>query len=87
MFCFFAWLIWRCCGTQQESTFDAISCYLQVLECSLEAHILRSDNSALAKDCRSEIKAANARLLKLTRKVALPYLPKILKQGDPMLSS
>ena len=24
----------------------------QVLECSLEAHVLRSDNSSLAKDCR-----------------------------------
>jgi hypothetical protein len=23
-----------------------------VIECSLEAHVLRSDNSALAKDCR-----------------------------------
>ena len=45
-----------------------------MLESSLEAHILKSDNSALAKDCRSEIKAANARLLKLTRKVA-PSFP------------
>ena len=32
-----------------------------------------SDNSALAKDCRRDIKAANAALLKLSRKV--PALP------------
>lgn len=28
-----------------------------------------SDNSALAKDCRQDIKAANTALLKLSRKV------------------
>eukprot|EP00198_Chlamydomonas_reinhardtii_P001007 XP_001690342.1 predicted protein [Chlamydomonas reinhardtii] len=36
-----------------------------VLDSSLEAHVLRSDNSALARDCRAEIKSINARLLKL----------------------
>lgn len=36
-----------------------------VLEASLEARVLRSDGSALARDCRAEIKAATARLLKL----------------------
>jgi hypothetical protein len=43
----------------------------QVLGASLEAHVAASDNSALAKDCRKEIKAANAALLKLARKVVL----------------
>ena len=37
----------------------------QVLENSLEAKVLRSDSSALAKDCRQEIKALNTRLIKL----------------------
>ncbi|KAL4440242.1 hypothetical protein ABPG75_003243 [Micractinium tetrahymenae] len=37
----------------------------QVLESSLEARVLQSDNSALAKDCRREMKALNQRLLKL----------------------
>ncbi|GLC34608.1 hypothetical protein PLESTM_000216800 [Pleodorina starrii] len=37
----------------------------QVLDSSLEAHVLRSDNSALARDCRAEIKDINCRLLKL----------------------
>jgi hypothetical protein len=37
----------------------------QVLDSSLEAHVLKSDNSGLAKDCRKEIKALNAQLLKL----------------------
>lgn len=36
-----------------------------VLDSSLEAHVLRSDNSALARDCRAEIKSINAKLLKL----------------------
>ncbi|KAL3144155.1 hypothetical protein ABBQ32_14187 [Trebouxia sp. C0010 RCD-2024] len=40
----------------------------QVLDNSLEAHVMRSDNSSLAKDCRKDIKAANNRLLKLGRK-------------------
>ncbi len=42
---------------------------MQVLGNSLEAHVYASDNSSLARDCRKEIKAANARLLKLSRKV------------------
>lgn len=41
----------------------------QVLGASLEAHVYASDNSALARDCRRDIKAANAQLLKLGRKV------------------
>jgi hypothetical protein len=36
-----------------------------VLENSLEARVLASDNSALARDCRREMKALNGRLLKL----------------------
>ncbi|PNH09678.1 DNA-binding protein SMUBP-2 [Tetrabaena socialis] len=36
-----------------------------VLDSSLEAHVLRSDNSALARDCRAEIKDINCKLLKL----------------------
>lgn len=39
-----------------------------VLDSSLEAKVLRSDDSALAKDCRKEIKDLNTRLLKLGRK-------------------
>lgn len=35
------------------------------MEASLEAAVLRSDNSALARDCRKETKALNQRLLKL----------------------
>lgn len=42
---------------------------VQVLGCSLEAHVLKSDNSALAKDCRREMKAVTTRLGKLGRKV------------------
>ncbi|KAL4856486.1 DNA-binding protein SMUBP-2 [Chlorella vulgaris] len=37
----------------------------QVLESSLEAKVLQSDNSALAKDCRKEMKALSTRLIKL----------------------
>ncbi len=37
----------------------------QVLENSLEARVLQSDNSALAKDCRREMRTLNQRLLKL----------------------
>ncbi|CAG9467345.1 unnamed protein product [Pedinophyceae sp. YPF-701] len=37
----------------------------QVLSCSLEAHVLRSDNSALAQDCRREIREHSAALSKL----------------------
>lgn len=40
----------------------------QVLANSLEAKVLQSDNSALAKDCRKEMKALSSRLLKLGRK-------------------
>ncbi|KAK9915598.1 hypothetical protein WJX75_001370 [Coccomyxa subellipsoidea] len=40
----------------------------QVLGASLEAHVYASDNSALARDCRRDIKSANAKLLKLGRK-------------------
>ena len=40
-----------------------------MLGASLEAHVYASDNSALARDCRRDIKAANAKLLKLGRKV------------------
>ncbi|KAK9808936.1 hypothetical protein WJX72_006613 [[Myrmecia] bisecta] len=40
----------------------------QVLSNSLEAHVFQSDNSSLARDCRKEIKAANAKILKLGRK-------------------
>jgi ATP-dependent RNA/DNA helicase IGHMBP2 len=36
-----------------------------VLEVSLEARVMASDNSALARDCRAEIKALGGRLLKL----------------------
>ena len=55
----------------------------QVLGASLEAHVAGSDNSALAKDCRRDIKAANATLVKLGRKVPpfchiLPRLPRLL---------
>ncbi|GMH45218.1 hypothetical protein BSKO_13175 [Bryopsis sp. KO-2023] len=39
----------------------------QVLDCSLEAHVFRSDNSSLARDCRKETKALNAKLLKLDK--------------------
>jgi hypothetical protein len=38
-----------------------------VVGASLEARVLRSDNSALAKDCRKEIKSLNSRMLKLGR--------------------
>lgn len=37
----------------------------QVLDSSLEAHVLRSDNSALARDCRAEIKSLNCKLQRL----------------------
>ncbi|PRW39069.1 DNA-binding SMUBP-2 isoform B [Chlorella sorokiniana] len=40
----------------------------QVLDSSLEARVLESDNSALAKDCRKEMKALNTRLLKLVNR-------------------
>ncbi|KAL6763961.1 P-loop containing nucleoside triphosphate hydrolase protein [Haematococcus lacustris] len=37
----------------------------QVLDSSLEAHVLRSDSSSLANDCRKEIRAINTQLMKL----------------------
>lgn len=37
----------------------------QVIECSLEAQVLKNDNSSLAKDCRKEIKSLNQQLMKL----------------------
>lgn len=40
----------------------------QVLDSSLESKVLRSDDSALARDCRREMKELNARLFKLGRK-------------------
>ena len=40
----------------------------QVIESSVEAKVLASDDSALAKDCRKEIKDINRRLMKLTRR-------------------
>ena len=50
-----------------------------MLSASLEAHVAASDNSALAKDCRRDIKAANTALLKLSRKVPMlisfPLMP------------
>ena len=43
----------------------------QVLGASLDARVFASDSSALARDCRRDIKAASAKLLKLGRKVPL----------------
>lgn len=42
---------------------------VQVLSSSLEAHVLRSDNNKLARDCKKDMKSAIARLGKLGRKV------------------
>lgn len=39
-----------------------------MLENSLEAHVFRSDSSALAPDCRREIKSATARLMRLGKR-------------------
>lgn len=39
-----------------------------MLHHSLEAHVLRSDNSKLAADCRAEIKDLNRRVAKLGRR-------------------
>ena len=41
---------------------------LQVLDASLEAHVFRSDNSAIARDCRNDMKKINASIMKLGRK-------------------
>jgi len=41
----------------------------QVLGSSLEAAVLKSDNSSLAKDCRKEIKGITSKIAKLGRKV------------------
>ena len=56
-------------ATTHESKEMTMSAVVQVLNNSLEAHVLQSDNSSLAKDCRKDIKAANSRLMKLGRKV------------------
>lgn len=40
----------------------------EVLSSSLEAHVLRSDNSKLARDCRKDMKTITTRLAKLGRK-------------------
>jgi hypothetical protein len=53
------------CGTAPPSHHLPTMPPPQVLENSLEARVLQSDNSALAKDCRKEMKALNGRLLKL----------------------
>lgn len=55
----------------------------QVLSHSLEAHVMQSDNSSLAKDCRKDIKAANTRLMKLGRKVCNRILPSLHCHGIP----
>lgn len=48
---------------------------MQVLDASLEAHVLRSDSSALAKDCRKEIKAIMQQISKLgSRYVHVEFL-------------
>lgn len=39
-----------------------------MLENSLEAHVFRSDSSALAHDCRRDIKSAMAGLLRLGKR-------------------
>ena len=56
-----------CPGMQHGGELTRTACCVrtQVLDSSLEAHVLRSDSSSLAKDCRKEIKALNAQLLKL----------------------
>ena len=55
------------CSVQRGDRLKVLS--WQVLSASLEAHVAASDNSALAKDCRRDIKAANTAILKLSRKV------------------
>eukprot|EP00191_Tetraselmis_sp_GSL018_P008500 CAMPEP_0177616496 /NCGR_PEP_ID=MMETSP0419_2-20121207/24197_1 /TAXON_ID=582737 /ORGANISM="Tetraselmis sp., Strain GSL018" /LENGTH=490 /DNA_ID=CAMNT_0019114579 /DNA_START=53 /DNA_END=1522 /DNA_ORIENTATION=+ len=40
----------------------------EVLDSSLEAQVLRSDNSSIARDCRADMKKASAALLKLGRR-------------------
>ena len=59
----------------------------QVLGASLEAHVAASNNSALAKDCRKEIKAANAALVRLTRKVVLSQKAPLQPNAYPVESS
>lgn len=59
------------CPSKETRTRVARCSVLQVLENSLEARVLQSDNSALAKDCRKEMKALNSRLLKLGASVRL----------------
>jgi hypothetical protein len=41
---------------------------VQVLGASLEAQVLRSDNSALARECRQDIKKTTQAMMKLGRK-------------------
>lgn len=61
---------------------------VQVLGASLEAHVYASDNSALARDCRRDIKNTNAKLLKLGRKVMVfPSSPARLNPSIPTLAS
>ncbi len=64
------------CSSMTRNTNDnCLSCCscVQVLGASLEAHVYASDNSALARDCRRDIKEASAKLLKLGRKVPLLF--------------
>lgn len=50
-----------------------------MLGASLDARVFASDSSALARDCRRDIKAASARLLKLGRKVQIfPHSPQAI---------
>jgi hypothetical protein len=49
----------------QDQADDPPSPPSQVLDSSLEAHVLRSDSSSLANDCRKEIKALTQQLAKL----------------------
>jgi hypothetical protein len=42
-----------------------LSLHAQVIEKSLEAHVLRSDNSSLARECRRDMQQLNRQLLKL----------------------
>ena len=52
---------------------------MQVLANSLEARVFASDNSTLARECRSDMRAANGRLLKLTRKVNMSLILPIIR--------
>ena len=52
---------------------------MQVLASSLEARVFASDNSTLARECRSDMRAANGRLLKLTRKVSMSLVLLVIR--------